>query len=128
MSATIVKSIRISPEVWGAVEEEAGRRGVSANAFLVMCVNVVLAEKLPRMSDAEVGRVMAEISGPVAQRLERPPVERRVAGSTPAGVASVGKTESRAPVETDEGYKVAVGPVDRKPGSMLIDKTYRRKP
>lgn len=38
MASSIVKSVRISPELWAFVEERAAFKEISANAWLVRCV------------------------------------------------------------------------------------------
>lgn len=38
MASSLVKSVRISPELWAFVEARAAKKGISANAWLVRCV------------------------------------------------------------------------------------------
>lgn len=38
MAATIVKSLRISPELWAFVEARAKAKEIAPNAWLVRCV------------------------------------------------------------------------------------------
>ena len=74
--STFVKSIRVSPDLWGRVEVWAEGREVAPNAAVSMLIEAGLG------------------IGSVAQGLERPPVERRVAGSSPAGAAKGKSTVS----------------------------------
>lgn len=46
MAATLVKSVRITPELWAFVEERAEKRSISANAWLVRMVEMVRDGKL----------------------------------------------------------------------------------
>lgn len=75
MASTIVKSIRISPELWARVEHYAKLDGISANACLVRYIDETLPDPAERHP------------APVAQRIERRAPDPKAAGSTPAGSA-----------------------------------------